>query len=199
MISRPLLYNFRRCPFAIRARMALSVSTVEYDRVEVALRRKPEALLAASPKGTVPILVLPGGRVIDESLDIMRWALAQNDPEDWLEIDHADEALIADTDGGFKFHLDRMKYTNRFPGEDASHHRDAATAHLSRIDQRLGGAAYLGGDAPRFADVAIFPFIRQFAAAEPAWFAALPLAGLLRWHAAMIAAPRFVSVIAKPG
>eukprot|EP01031_Cornospumella_fuschlensis_P004825 gene4825-6039_t len=106
MHDKPLLYTYRRCPYAMRARMALLQASVPFAAHEIVLRDKPAALLAASPKGTVPVLVLPGGRVIDESLDIMRWALAQNDPQDWLlQGDPAVQALIAENDLGFKHHL----------------------------------------------------------------------------------------------
>ena len=118
MAALPVLYSFRRCPYAIRARLALAVSGVGYELREVSLKSKPAEMLAASPKGTVPVLVLPGGQVIDESLDIMRWALAQNDPDGWLK-HPLDEmlALIAGNDGHFKHALDRYKYPNRYPLE----------------------------------------------------------------------------------
>ena len=134
-MTRPLLYTYRRCPYAMRARLALLASGlksgVDYEHREVVLRNKPAALLAASPKATVPVLVLPDGRVIDESLDIMSWALAQNDPEQWLN--GTDHALIAANDGPFKAALDRYKYPNRY-NVDPLEHRAAGMAHLAQLE-----------------------------------------------------------------
>ncbi len=167
MTDRPILYSFRRCPYAMRARMALLMSGAAYDHREVLLRDKPAAMLAASPKGTVPVLILNDGTVIDESIDIMRWALAQHDPEDWLAA--ADAALIAAFDGDFKHHLDRYKYPDRYDG-DPLVHRDAGLAMLAELGTVLADQAYLGGEGRRFSDIALFPFVRQFAAVDAAWF-----------------------------
>jgi glutathione S-transferase len=159
----PVLYSFRRCPYAMRARLALAVSGIRCDLREVRLSAKPEAMLAASPKGTVPVLVLADGTVIDESLDIMRWALVQRDPEGWLDRD--DATLIAANDGPFKHALDRTKYPERH-GVDAVVHRAQGLVFLREIDARLAGAGQLCGPARGFADAAIMPFIRQFAAID---------------------------------
>ena len=163
--AEAILYSFRRCPYAMRARMALIISGQKIALREIMLRNKPAAMIAASPKGTVPVLQLPG-RVIEESLDIMRWALAQKDPEDWLAGD--DAALIARNDGPFKHHLDRYKYASRY-GSDPLAHRAEALALLGELEARLTGP-FLCGDRRTMADIAIFPFIRQFAATEPDWF-----------------------------
>jgi glutaredoxin len=141
--TEPILYSFRRCPYAMRARMALRVSGTACEIREVKLSAKPAAMLAASPKGTVPVLVLADGQVIDESLDIMRWALARNDPEGWLEGD--DPALIQANDGPFKQHLDRYKYPDRHDSV-AAEHRALGLEMLADLDRRLASSAYLCGE-----------------------------------------------------
>lgn len=192
------LYSFRRCPYAMRARMALAVSGLEVRVREVVLRDKPPEMLAASPKGTVPVLVTADGTVIDESLDVMRWALAQNDPEGWLEADAAETArLIALNDGLFKSALDRFKYPDRHAGapEDA---REEGMALLSGLSERIAGnGGQLFGARPTLADIAIFPFVRQFAAVDPnSWTSAAPPA-LQRWLDGHTASPRFAAIMAK--
>lgn len=167
MQALPILYSFRRCPYAMRARMALIASGIAYEHREILLRDKPAAMLAASCKGTVPVLVLANGEVIDESIDIMRWALDQSDPEAWMA--SADPCLVGEYDGAFKHHLDRYKYAARY-GEDPLVHRAAGLAMLSQLDARLCDQSYLGGSTRAFADIAIFPFVRQFAGVDPAWF-----------------------------
>lgn len=191
-LADPILYSFRRCPYAIRARLALTVSETAVEHREVKLRDKPAEMLAASPKGTVPVLVLPDGQVIDESLDIMRWALARNDPEDWLAGD--DPALIAANDGAFKHHLDRYKYPERYPA-DGVDHRAAALAMLLGLEARLGEHAYLTGARFGLADAAILPFVRQFAAVDRDWFAAQELARVQGWLEAFLGSALFVRVM----
>jgi glutathione S-transferase len=188
VVDIPILYSFRRCPYAMRARMALLVSGTTVRLREILLRDKPVEMLLASPKATVPVLVLPDGRVIDESLDIMHWALGQNDPEHWLE--GADEALIAANDGPFKAALDRYKYPHRYD-VDPTEHRDAAAAHLERVETRLADRAFVHGAKPGLSDVALFPFIRQFAATDVAWFAAQPWPMLQTWFNTLTTAPLF--------
>lgn len=188
MSAIPILYSFRRCPYAMRARMALLASGAQVSLREIALRAKPDAMLAASPKGTVPVLVLGCGRVIDESLDIMRWALARNDPECWCDGD--DAGLIAANDGPFKAALDRYKYPHRH-GSDLIVHRAAGLAHLAGLEARLAGSAFLHGERPALTDVALFPFVRQFAATNQDWFDAQPLPHVQRWLGALIASPLF--------
>lgn len=168
MSDIPILYSFRRCPYAMRARMALAVSERPYSHREVVLRAKPPSMLAASPKGTVPVLVLPGGTVIDESLDIMRWALAQYDPEDWSA--RADPALVAEFDDVFKHHLDRYKYSGRYDADPLAH-RAAGLSMLATLDERLAQHDYLVGPTRGFSDIALFPFVRQFAGVDADWFA----------------------------
>jgi len=162
----------------MRARMALLVSGTVCHIREVKLSCKPDELIAASAKGTVPVLVHHDGRVIDQSLEIMRWALAQNDPERWLERD--DPALIEANDGPFKAHLDRYKYPDRH-GSDPAEHRAAGLAMLAPLEARLAQSAHLCGQSRGIADVAIFPFVRQFADTSRAWFDAQPLPHLQAW------------------
>lgn len=180
----PLLYSFRRCPYAMRARLALAVSGTRCALREIRISAKPDEMLAASPKGTVPVLILPAGDVIDESLDIMRWALNACDPEGWLMRD--DPALIAVNDGPFKHDLDRYKYPERHD-VDLLVHREKGAAFLQALDRRLVDGGQLCGQARGLADAAIMPFVRQFAAVDRAWFAAQPwphLHGWLRGHLA---------------
>jgi glutathione S-transferase len=174
----PILFSFRRCPYAMRARMALAVSGTRCELREIRLRDKPPAMLEASPKGTVPVLVLPEGGVIDESLDIMRWALSISDPEAWLERD--DAALITENDGGFKHSLDRYKYPDRL-GSDPLEHREKGMAFLRKLDARLSAAGQLCGTRRGLADAAIMSFVRQFAATDQAWFDAQPLPHVHAW------------------
>ena len=195
MSALPILYSFRRCPYAIRARMALWVAGVKVELREVKLAAKPPALLAASPKATVPVLVLTDGTVIDESLTIMRWALAQHDPEGWLAGD--DLALIAANDGPFKHHLDRAKYPGRYDDDGTTDHRAAALALLAPLETRLAQARYLCGEARSFTDIALFPFIRQFAAIDPEWFAAQPMPRLQAWLDGLLASDLFAAIMPK--
>ncbi len=203
----PVLYSFRRCPYAMRARLALAVSEQAHELREVVLRSKPAALLAASPKGTVPVLVLPGGEVIAESLDIMRWALARNDPEQWLAppVGSREDmaALIAANDGAFKQQLDRYKYPNRYPqefGGDAPgfalRQRDEAAPWLAQLNARLDQGWLLGPQA-RLADMALLPFVRQFAHTDRLWFAAQAWPRLQTWLAAFEASALYLRVMDK--
>lgn len=194
MTALPILYSFRRCPYAMRARMALWAAGIAVELREVKLAAKPQELIAASPKATVPVLVLADGGVIDESLAIMRWALAKSDPEDWLAGD--DPALIAVNDGAFKHHLDRAKYPGRYD-EDSADHRAEGLALLAPLETRLARAANLCGPTRALTDMALFPFIRQFAAIDPAWFASQPLPRLQGWLERRTAEPLFASIMPK--
>lgn len=190
----PVLYSFRRCPFAIRARLALAVSGTQGELREVRLSAKPEAMLDASPKGTVPVLVLPGGTVLDESLDIMRWALSNRDPEGWLERD--DAALIAMNDGPFKHDLDHYKYPERYAA-DAHAHRESGLAFLRELDGRLADSGQLCGRTRGLTDAAIMPFVRQFSAVDREWFEAQPLPHLKDWLARHLASRLFEAVMIR--
>lgn len=195
MTDVPLLYSFRRCPYAIRARMALLVSRLPFAVHEVDLRDKPDAMTAASPKGTVPVLICADGQVIDESLDIMRWALRQNDPEDWLSGD--DATLVQAFDTRFKGHLDRYKYATP-ASPDQFENRNACIAMLRDVDASLAVNGNLGRNTRSFTDIALIPFIRQFAGVDRAWFDAQPLPHLHKWLATHLASPLFVEAMLKP-
>ncbi|WP_420430790.1 glutathione S-transferase [Hyphobacterium sp.] len=192
---RPILYSFRRCPYAMRARLALDVAGIDIEHREILLKDKPAEMIAASPKGTVPVLVLPDGRVIDESLDVMRWVLDRNDPEHWLAGD--DRLLIDANDGPFKHHLDRYKYAARYEGAVADNHRAEAAAILDGLDRRLSNSPQLMGEKMSFADAAIFPFVRQFANTDRDWFDAQEWPHLQRWLTGHLDSDRFRRVMMK--
>ncbi len=199
--SIPLLYSFRRCPYAMRARLAVQAAGVEVELREITLKAKPAELLQASPKGTVPVLVLPDGRVIEQSLDLMRWVLQKNDPQRWLPADAAamEEALacIAINDGPFKQALDRYKYPARFALADGLAHREQGAAILKQWELRLTVQPFLQGALWGLLDAAIAPFVRQFAHTDKAWFAEQNWPQLQRWLTAFEASPAFASVMEK--
>jgi glutathione S-transferase len=191
----------------MRARLALAASGEAYELREVVLRDKPAELLAASPKGTVPVLVLPGGTVIDQSLDVMLWALRRQDPESWLLPPRGSLedmlALVAGNDGDFKRDLDRYKYPHRYPEESAGDvqafalkHRAQGAAWLARLDGMLDDG-WLFGPRVSLADMALLPFVRQFAHTDAAWFAGQPWPRLQAWLAGFEASPRFQAVMEK--
>lgn len=194
----PVLYSFRRCPYAMRARMAIVASGQCCELREVVLRDKPADLLAASPKGTVPVLVQPDGHVIDQSLDIMLWALQRNDAAAWLlpALD-GPLALVALCDGDFKHHLDRYKYPQRHAGADATTHRQQASAFITQLEQALAASAYLFASQATLADFAIAPFVRQFAHVEPDWFAAQSWPHVHTWLEGMVGSPVWVQAMDK--
>jgi glutathione S-transferase len=167
----PILYSFRRCPYAMRARLALLASGIDYEHREVVLRDKPAELIAASPKGTVPVLVLPSGEVIDQSVDIMLWALIQNDPYCWLE--HEVEALkmIVQCDGDFKHHLDRYKYPSRFADQNTIDHRAKAAEFADQVNLHLQQNSYKFNSTTGIYYAGHISFLRQFANTDKAWFA----------------------------
>lgn len=188
MTSPPVLYSFRRCPYAMRARMALLISGQRFEMREVVLRHKPDAMITASIKGTVPVMVLAGGEVIDQSIDIMRWALHRHDPEHWLAGD--DAPLIQTFDDRFKHHLDRTKYPERH-GSDPAVHRTAGLAMLGDLEQRLAVHPNLCRPERALADIAIMPFVRQFAAVDQSWFDKQAVPRVREWLARHIASPLF--------
>lgn len=195
------LYSFRRCPYAMRARMALRYSGVAVDIIEVSLKAKPAEMLALSPKGTVPVLSVDG-QVIDESLAIMRWALAQNDPQDWLlKEDPAGQvltaALIEENDQAFKVHLNRYKYAERYPEQPMAVYRAEGEVFLRKLDELLDGRDYLLAGHPTLADVALMPFIRQFAHVDREWFAQTPYVRLQAWLQRFLESELFTTVMAK--
>ena len=194
-MAETILYSFRRCPYAMRARMALHVSSAQYEHREVVLRDKPAEMLEASPKGTVPVLVTRNAGVLEESLDVMRWALAEADPEGWLE--RQDSELLEANDGPFKHHLDRYKYSTRYEDVDPEEHGAAAVEHLRVLDSRLSDQPYLCGETRGFADIAIFPFVRQFANADRKWFSAQDVPHVRRWLDGLVNSDLFAAIMAK--
>ncbi len=200
MASRPLLYTYRRCPYAMRARMALLQAAVEFDAHEIVLRQKPREMFDVSPKGTVPVLVLPDGTVIEQSFDIMRWALEASDAHgNWARSQTSNNlALIALNDGVFKQQLDRYKYPEKFAGSDHLAHRSAAMEGLLQsLNQRLTAEPYLGGTQPCAADLAIFPFIRQFRAVDIDWFDAQALPATHLWLRQWLESELFADAMKK--
>lgn len=204
--AAPVLWSFRRCPYAIRARLALHAAGLAVELREVSLQAKPAELLAVSPKGTVPVLDIPPeagrpGQLIEESLELMRWALGQSDPEDLLrrhdpEAAERSAALIALNDGAFKGHLDRYKYA-RCPGEaGALAERQQALAILRRWNVQLAAGGWLLGGRPCLADLALLPFVRQFRLVDPAGFDAEPgLEPLQDWLARFLASQELAAVM----
>ena len=195
------LYSFRRCPYAMRARLALRYSGVAMDIVEVSLKAKPAEMLALSAKGTVPVLSVDG-RVIDESLDIMRWALAQNDPQDWLLKDdpvgtEQIARLIEENDTRFKVHLNRYKYAERYPEQPMEFYRTEGEVFLRELDELLERRDYLLADHPTLADMALMPFVRQFAHVDREWFAQTPYRRLQAWLQRLLESELFTAVMKK--
>lgn len=192
--NAPILYSFRRCPYAMRGRMAIAVSKTPVRLREILLRDKPDEMLEISPKGTVPVLV-KDETVIDESIDVMDWALSNNDPEDWLS--RREDALIAENDGPFKHHLDRYKYSTRYEDADKETHRTEGFKFLQTLEKHVADTPYLHGDARGLTDIAIFPFIRQFRIADPDWFDAQSIPNVQRWLKTLMESDLFKSVMKK--
>ena len=200
-MPQPVLYSFRRCPYAMRARLALQASGTDVDLREIALKAKPQALLQASPKGTVPVLVLADGTVLEQSLDIMLWALRAHDPLNWLPQDASALqdclACIARNDGPFKQTLDRYKYPARFALDHGLDFRAAGAEVLRDWEQRLQDHAFLAGAHWGLLDAAIAPFVRQYAHTDPKWFAAQDWPQLAQWLQAFEASEAFAGVMHK--
>ena len=199
--DRPVLYTFRRCPYAMRARMGIYASGIKMEWRELVLRDKPEHMVEISPKATVPVVQLPDGKVIDESFDVMLWALQQNDPHGWLpqsaEMNQRSADLIEECDTTFKHHLDRYKYPNRYEGVDAIESRDAAVVILSKWNGYLANHANLLAEQVSLADYATFPFVRQFANVDRNWFDALDLPHLQTWLEHHLSSKIFADIMVK--
>jgi glutathione S-transferase len=193
------LYSFRRCPFAMRARMALYSAQIALETIEVSLKNKPQSLLDCSPKGTVPVLVTAAGEVLDESRDIMHWALHIADPDHWLLASAEAEmmALVDRCDLEFKAQLDRYKYFERYPEQRQIDYRQSAEGFLQALEQRLQKNHFLIDQQRRYADVAIFPFIRQFAGVDSTWFNSGVYPQLARWLAGNISSELFSAIMCK--
>lgn len=197
-MALPILYSYRRCPYAMRARMAIWAANIQVEVREISLREKPAHLLQISPKGTVPVLQLPDGTVLEQSLDIMQWALVQSDPQGWLNADpEAVNALITINDGDFKKALDRYKYPDRYPEHTQAFYREQGEQFLQQLEHALTQHTFLLGASASMADIAIFPFIRQFAAVDAEWFAGSDYAKLRVWLEGWLQSPLFEKVMQK--
>ena len=202
MQDSPILYSFRRCPYAIRARLALLVSQQVCEMREVILRDRPKHMLQISPKGTVPVLLLSDGTVIEESLDIMLWTLDNSDPHGWLESQSGNMqemlSLITMNDDDFKQHLDRYKYPDRYEEQiDKAQELQEAQRFLDLLENRLSVSSYLFGSAASLADIAIVPFIRQFANTDRNWFDAAPYPKLQAWLDVLLNTESFTQCMQK--
>ncbi|MDA8944374.1 glutathione S-transferase [Porticoccaceae bacterium] len=194
----PILYSFRRCPYAIRARMAIAYASINLEVREVSLANKPSEMTHISPKGTVPVLQLDN-RIIDESIEVMAWALEQSDPDNWLalDLDQQQQTLIEENDNSFKAWLDKYKYWDRFPEQSQEAYRGQAEEFISKLDKNLTEHHYLLGNKICVADMAIFPFIRQFAFVDKDWFDQTNHLGLQRWLSEILDSPLFTQVMKK--
>ncbi len=201
-MTNPILYSFRRCPYAMRARLAIAISRIQVELREVVLRNKPAALLQASPKGTVPVLITAENHIIEESLDIMHWALKQSDPDNLLldskhEAYKTSQSLIANNDGDFKYWLDRYKYADRFPEYSEQYYRQQAEKTLVLLERQLQLNGCLISARLTLADMAILPFIRQFAAVDNDWFQSAPYPLVRNWLTDFCNSALFQAVMLK--
>lgn len=197
----PILYSFRRCPYAIRTRMAIAVSGVKVQLREVVLKNKPPEFLQISPKGTVPVVLRGDGDVLEQSIDIIDWVLSISDPAGWkaypadVLIEMA--SLVEENDVSFKPELDRYKYADRYPEFTQADYRSRCHEYLEKLEQKLKHQKYLFSASMSYADVAIFPFVRQFSMVDAQWFARAPYPALKEWLGELIADELFVSVMVK--
>ena len=202
MTALPVLYSFRRCPYAMRARLALVCAGLGCELREVQLRSKPQALLDASPKGTVPVLVLPGGQVLEQSLDIMLHALRASDPDGWLAPAGGTLqdmlVLIARNDGFFKQALDRCKYPERHGAAAVRQAQSDAQTWLAHLNDRLAASGYLFGSNPSLADMALLPFVRQYARIDEHAWSAQPWPHLQAWLQRWLDSALFAAIMVRP-
>jgi len=196
MTTLPILWTFRRCPYAMRARLAIQSSGQQMELREILLRDKPAPFLEASPKATVPV-VQTGDTVIEESREVMLWALGRDDPEGWLDMPQEGHALIDTSDGPFKTALDHTKYAVRFPDRDEAEERAKAMVFLNDLNDRLTRNTFLMGPRRSLADMAILPFVRQFANTDRDWFNAQGLGPLTNWLDDFLASDRFRAIMSK--
>ena len=203
MSGKPILYSFRHCPYAMRARLAIAASGIETELREVVLRDKPQSMIEASPKATVPVLVVPGGEVLEESTDVIFWALQQHDPDNWLLPWHEARddlmALITENDLPFKQFLDRYKYPGRYPDENINpeNQRASALEILTKWNERLSKTGWLYGDQRSVADIALQPFVRQFAHVDREWFFAQTIPHVQSWLEDFLAWEGFITIMTK--
>lgn len=197
------LYSFRRCPYAMRARLAIVLAELKVELREIVLKNKPAQMLAISPKGTVPVLELvetdgSSRRVIEESRDILQWALEQHDPQAVLDVEPASaQALIEQNDNEFKHWLDRYKYSDRYPELSQLEYRERGEVFLQVLETLLAKHRYLLGDTISSADIGIMPFVRQFAHVDQEVFYQLPYPHLQQWLRDWLQHPAFQQVMVK--
>jgi glutathione S-transferase len=198
MLIRPRLYTYRRCPYAIRSRLALYQAKIDYESIEISLKDKPIDFLALSPKGTVPVLVDNNGKVIEESLEIMIWALNKSDPDNWIINDNnLSQELINENDFSFKKNLDRYKYADRFPEYSKEYYRAQCELFINILNEKLKLKNYLMTEKISLADIAIFPFIRQFSLVDEDWFLNSKYRELKKWLQRFIESQMFKDVMKK--
>lgn len=201
MNQRPVLYSFRRCPFAIRARMALHTSEIDFEHREILLKDKPPEMLAISPKATVPVLITDNGEVLDESSNIVFWSLGIHDPDRWLGKDQSlipeIKTLLERNDVAFKPFLDRYKYADRHPEKSPEAHRTACLFYLEELEAKLTANQFLLGDYLTAGDIVVMPFIRQFAFVDKTWFDQTPYPRLKAWLEDRLLSPLFIKTMAK--
>ncbi len=197
--SLPCLYSFRRCPYAMRARLGLLFANTEVELREIILKNKPPEMLAISPKGTVPVLQLPDGTVIEESREIMRWALGHDDPQGLLDKKVLEQAgaLIDKNDNEFKYWLDRYKYADRYLERTQAEYKEQGEMFLQALESLLTKNTYLLAERVSIADIGIMPFVRQFAHVDRETFYSLPYPNLQRWLQYWLEHPLFVQAMTK--
>ncbi len=198
-MSLPVLYSFRRCPYAMRARLAIMAAGLQVVLREVVLKDKPQALIEISPKATVPVLQTADS-VIEESLDIALWALKQSDPAGfWQSLSESEQlqviALVDETDGSFKAALDRYKYADRYPEQSPLAYRQQGEQFLQKLEHFLSSQSFLLGNQPTLADIAVMPFIRQFVMVDQNWFNNAYYPQLQRWLNAFLKSAIFKQVM----
>ena len=200
-MNHPILYTFRRCPYAMRARLAIQASRIIVEIREVKLQNKPIELLHLSPKGTVPVLQVSNEHLIEESIDIMEWALEINDPFNWLpndfHIKNQMNCFLKKLDKEFKVNLDKYKYTNKFERQNPIHYRDKNLIVLTELNHKLETSKGINSEHLSYIDYATFPFIRQFRNVDPIWFDSMKLPFLKIWLYDLMNSDEFSSVMEK--
>jgi len=200
-MKTPVLYSFRRCPYCMRAHMALKYAGIKTELREVELKSLPDELLSVSESATVPVLILDENTVMDESWDIVKWALSQNDPDNWLGEDDAylldAEILIETNDYSFKTDLDHYKYADQHPENTQQYYRQQCVEFIEELEDMLSENNYLLGDTLSLADIGVFPFIRQFSLVDKDWFDQAPYPGVQRWLSGLIGSALFRDVFQK--
>ena len=182
----PILYSLRRCPYAMRGRMGIALSKQQVLLREIITKDKPSELLASSAKGTVPVLVLPDGQIIEQSLDVMNWALQQNDPQDLLRssnptLNQQIHQLIKVNDDEFIGHLEKYRASVRYRNIDKEQRRQDCEGFISKLEALLTDQAYFFGETPSLADFAVMPFVSQFVRVEKKWFVQSEYQNVGRW------------------